>query len=126
MKVFDSSNTQWDTKVNFVDLNNVVVGYDMSYHCCENAGWSIRSELPTVACDEHPTAAELEPYYFDRSFTPVEVEGGDYDGGGSISWRLVAEDLPPLYLTLFNSHNGYYSHGFTLAVDGATVREGDL
>ena len=34
MKVFDR-----DGKINFVDKNNVVLGYDMNQDCCENANW---------------------------------------------------------------------------------------
>ncbi len=37
---------------------------------------------------------------------PVEYEGS------SISFRMVCNDKPNIILTLFNEHNGYYSHGF--------------
>ena len=36
MKVFDR-----DGKVNFVDENNVILGYDMNQNCCEDADWFI-------------------------------------------------------------------------------------
>lgn len=124
MRVFTPTNTPWH-KVNFVDGNNVLVGFNMDSNCCESFGYSIRSEISTDGSEETPAESELEPYFFDPAFTPVE-NGGPYDEGGSISWRLVAEGLPPLFLTLFNYHNGYYSHGFTVEKDGKVVREGSL
>ena len=40
LRVFDKTEG-WSTKVNFVDSNNNVLGYDMSHQCCEYATWSI-------------------------------------------------------------------------------------
>lgn len=40
MKIFDK-----DGKVNFVDENNVIVGYDTNQHCSEHAGWFIASVM---------------------------------------------------------------------------------
>jgi hypothetical protein len=125
VKIFTPANSPW-AKVNFVDGNNVVVGFDLGQSCCESFGYSILSEIPDGTNEDRPTDAELEPYFFDTSFAPVENSGGSFDEGGSISFRLVAEDLPPLYLTLFNAHNGYYSHGFEYVVPGQAKREGSL
>jgi len=36
MKIFDR-----DFKINFVDVNNVFLGYDMNLQCTERAGWFI-------------------------------------------------------------------------------------
>ena len=38
LKVFDCVDP-WPTKVNFVDSNNVMLGYDMEQNCCEVATW---------------------------------------------------------------------------------------
>lgn len=119
MKVFDSG-SGWDTKVNFVDENNVFVGYDMAQDCCEHAGWFVSdspSEPYTSGYDE-PEIVEgardhdLEPYSFDVQWKPRDVESKGLYDGGQVCFRLTADGKPDLYLHLFNSHNGYYGHGF--------------
>lgn len=47
MRVFESENVRaWEGKVNFVDHNNVVLGFDNSQYCCECFGWFFSWELP--------------------------------------------------------------------------------
>lgn len=47
------------------------------------------------------------------------------DEGGVAVFRLVrGEDQR--FLTLWNMHNGYYSHGFEMETNGETVRSGCL
>ena len=46
MKIFDQV-APFGDKVNFVDENNVVVGYEMSQDCCEFASWFISEEKIT-------------------------------------------------------------------------------
>ncbi len=106
-------------KINFVDENNRFVGFDYQSNCCESFGWLIRDELLSTRKElngmEGDTTEKLEGYSFDEQFLPVETpcdnESIDYDGGGSIVFKLVAKDKPDLYLHLYNYHNGYYSHG---------------
>jgi hypothetical protein len=127
MKIFTSDGGYFE-KVNFVDGNNVLVGYDMSQSCCENADWTILP-VPATAPDPAPNPLpDLEPYYFDIETPPVKgsIAGDLLDSGDCISFKLVAEDLLPLWLTLFNAHNGYYSHGFTQSVGGRLALEGSL
>lgn len=125
MKIFN--NESWSEKVNFVDENNVVVGYDMSQHCCENAGYYFTGDEPhekqavETRDDKDPPESELAPYRFDPEwFRELSMV---YDGG-ACAFRLTAPNLPDKYLVLFNSHNGYYSHGFTMEVGGVQKREG--
>ena len=48
MKIFNKlEKNGWGRKVNFVDENNVVLGYDMSQDCCERAGWFIAEYINT-------------------------------------------------------------------------------
>lgn len=127
MKHFTSDKNGWSDKFNFVDKNNTLVGFDASQDCCENFGWSITGSIPK-ACTEgcEFSDEQLEPYVFDTQTKPTEMRGDDFEEGGAISFPLIADGLPTLYLTLFNSHNGYYSHGFTFDVGGTRVMDGSL
>jgi len=125
MKIFDKTHGE---KVNFVDQNNVFVGYDLMQDCCEHADWFIADQ---TFPDEVPEITEaamlegLEPYSFDKEFfeeyTPASLESG-----GMAIFKLVAEGQPDRYLHLYNNHNGYYSHGFEMKQNDDTLREGHL
>jgi hypothetical protein len=119
-----------DSKFNFVDENNVVVGYDSHQDCCENAAWSYTHNEPTTfKFAEIPTPEnyDTEAYNFDPAWFRELTETRDsLDEGGAVAFRLTAEGKPDLYLVLSNSHNGYYSHGFTLEVGGIVARNGSL
>ena len=127
MKIFDRV-APWPDKVNFVDDNNVVVGYDMDQSCCERAGWYISTALRTDIDDGCTTdPATLGDYDFDPKFFE-HVESADVNEGGMVRFRLVRRDAPWLdvYLHIFNSHNGYYSHGFTFTAQDKTIQDGSL
>ena len=125
MKVFEGSGSSWGSKVNFVDDNDVFVGYDSHQNCCEHADWFIAEEITaSTSHSENETGIDLESYVFDKdSFE--EVECGDADCS-MVAFRLVSEGNPDLYLHLFNVHNGYYSHGFEVKHSGEVVESGSL
>jgi hypothetical protein len=104
----------WRGKTNFVDKNNVVVGFDDEQQCCENFGWFFATKPNYNHCADIPDKYDVEPYVFDTSF---DAEG---------IFRLTADNLPDIYLILYNHHNGYYSHGFHMLKDGETVVGGHL
>lgn len=124
MKVFDAGG-----KVNFVDIHNVLVGYDTGQDCCEHAGWYFSKTRRCDTGDSDPgyaTDAKLEPYSFDAAFFEEDSDDTVFDHGGIVRFRLVADGLPDLYLHIFNSHNGYYGHGFEVQHSGQIVRSGSL
>lgn len=100
---------------NFIDENDIFVGYDTSSSCCEYADWFIADE-PTPYNDKlvgiHARGFDVEGYVFDILIdTKVEVPpGSNLDEGGIVAFRMIHAEKPPLYLHLFNSHNGYYGH----------------
>ena len=113
-------------KFNWVDENNVVVGFDSSSLCCESFGYFYsKVSNPTEAerIDEM-TARQLEDYHFDTSFFEDGDVGGDV--GGTATFKMVNSDGEALYLTVHNSHNGYYSHGFDMFQNGLKIHAGDL
>lgn len=130
MKAFTPDNTEtWGEKVNFVDINNVFVGYDMSQNCCEHADWFISPSITPwgyIKEEELKTYSheELEPYIFDPSFFMRVADSNaneNLDAGAQIAFRLVAPNQPDLFLQIFNSHNGYYGHGFTVEINNVKV-----
>jgi hypothetical protein len=125
MKLFDNPPKSWGGKVNFVDKNNVVVGFDYTSSCCENFGYLLTEHLPTSTSSPEVSIDSLEPYVFDTEFRG-SPNLGNTDGGGEVSFKLVAPGLPDRYLTLFNHHNGYYSHGFDVTKDGKVLDSGSL
>lgn len=106
-------------KVNFIDSENVILGYDLYQSCCEDAFWVIsKSEdgsNPLFRGDETETQLiELDGYVFDPDYFKGETqEDRDHEDNFAI-FKLVKFNKPQesLYIRLENHHNGYYSHGF--------------
>jgi hypothetical protein len=117
----------WGDKVNFVDKHNTIVGYDLSQSCCENAGWyiSFNRRMDTNDAETVSSPEVLSQYDFDKGFIE-EIDGGIFDQGGMVRFRLVRDRFPDLFLHIFNSHNGYYSHGFTVHHGGELVKDSAL
>ena len=129
MKIFDK-----DDKLNFVDENNVVLGFDSHQECCEHFGYYI-SKTPSKS-DQTPYEKEmnverdserLSNYRFDPDYF-LKIENKDEYGsseGGSMAFKLINQnDKTELYLTIYNIHNGYYGHGFSFMKDGEIVTQG--
>ncbi len=121
MKIFTPENS-FDCRVNFVDSNNVFVGYGMQQDCCEFAGWFISSQpektftqnMMEGKCPENKF--DVSEYVFDPNYHEVyKVSRVDssYEDIYVAVFKLVHKNKPPLFLHLFNEHNGYYGHGFT-------------
>ena len=135
MKCFTSNpNSIWSTKVNFVDENNVLVGYDFTGSCCEQFGWYIHDKVTNNREDslfneiiDHSAINDsLKEWTFDTSFFEELREGSRCsDDHNTAVFRLVNEDNE-LFLHLFNVHNGYYSHGFDFSKDGEIIQTGSL
>ena len=121
MRYFDKNG-----KHNFVDKNNVLVGYDSSQDCCEHASWYL-STIERVDREDYNTIdpKTLEDYIFDPTYF-AEESGEQFDSGGLVRFKLVAPDKPDVFLHLFNAHNGYYSHGFNMLKDTEVIRDGCL
>lgn len=120
MKIFDA-----DGKVNFVDKNNVFVGYDQGQGCCEWASYFISSKEEEKEREDDDESAEFfEPYVFDTSY--FEEAGEGMSEGQMVRFKLTAPGLPDFYLHLFNCHNGYYGHGFKANIGDTSWQSGTL
>lgn len=143
MKIFNKCRESgWGNKVNFVDNNNVVLGYDMDQCCCEHADWFLSRKVETGSLPDengldkfsHSNENDivtLEGWEFDRSFfQEVNSLDGDneeswytsFDAGSMVVFRIVKGDEEG-FVHLYNIHNGYYGHGFDF-MDGEAVIQG--
>lgn len=117
----------WMSKVNFTDSNDVFVGYDMGQYCCEQAGWFISSKSTYAGEDDILVNANTDGYVFDTSFFEhVDVAENALDEGDQVCFKLTKENDCDIYLHLYNTHNGYYFHGFEAKVGGEVWQEGSL
>lgn len=110
MKIFEIND-----KVNFVDENNVFVGFDARQQCCESADWFI-SDFCYEKLDINNFSSDSWTEKYDGWTFDIEnydFIDGEFDCGGCIRFALV-KDNKTKYLYLYNHHNGYYSHGFTI------------
>ena len=138
MKIFkDSKDELWGTKVNFVDENNVVVGFNTDQDCCENFGYffsdhiSDKTDFEKVPdLSSFPECVfEEENYIFDSGFFKKDSLGNTFEDGGAVVFKLIHKEMNvdrPIYLVLSNSHNGYYCHGFKMDVEGSVIQEGSI
>lgn len=110
-------------KINFVDSNNVFVGYDMGQCCCESAGWFISKKMESEVPDAVEKPDTLPGWVFDRNYNFKEVTNSHFDEGGMVVFRLV-NGSDEKFLHLYNIHNGYYGHGFTFEIDDSVKVEG--
>lgn len=116
-------------KVNFIDDNNVLVGYSLQQDCCEDAFWTIgesedgKGTILHRGDNTEPKEFELSNYVFDSTFHNLEEDGCE---AYVAIFKLISyhKSHPDLYLRLENHHNGYYSHGFVFR--GDIVVEGTL
>ncbi len=119
MRVFEANR-----KINFVDENNVFVGYDDGQRCCEVFGYVFTREDPETIMTSLYNIKDAE---FDHSvyrFDPDFYRNCDE----CVYFKLQHIDNPDdvIYLSLYNYHNGYYSHGFSFSVDGVVKQNGGI
>jgi hypothetical protein len=146
MRIFEDEET-WGGKINFVDQNDVVVGFDAYQSCCESFGYffTLSGEKDAENID---TPTNLEEMVFDTKFFQEHDEEGWGEGGGQAVFRLLAPHLArsrsdavlrkleretaavggrsEVFLHLYNHHNGYYSHGFDMKIGGEVVHSGGI
>jgi len=121
MKVFEN----FDDKVNFVDENNIFLGYDLEQDCCEHAGWFI-SNKPRKSIQRNKEF-DLTNFRFDKKFfKSVKFKDDDEDKEGGMVIFKITDGEKELFIHLFNVHNGYYAHGFEFKTDDKLIMKDDL
>jgi hypothetical protein len=120
MKIFER-----DYKINFVDDNNVFVGFDNDQNCCEDFGWKITKEFPADCFKESEEEINLDGFQFDVAYFKKVIESDTLDTIEAVVFRLTNGN-EEIFLTLWNHHNGYYSHGFEMKAGDECIFSGDL
>jgi len=119
-------------KVNFVDENNVFVGYDLGSRCCEHAGWCVLlneddfEKLTSLDVLSQPT--NFDGWQFDITYQrSIEKDLDDIDDKDvfAVQFRMTKENKEQ-FLILFNAHNGYYDHGFVVKNEDEVIHKGRL
>lgn len=114
-------------KVNFIDDNNVILGYNLVQNCCERAFWTVseaKDGSKPLHQGDHTESKEieLEGYVFDPAF--CERPEDDWSDQYVAIFKLVhcayGDKKPDLYVRLENHHNGSYRHGFIFR--GAAIK----
>ena len=124
MKIFEK-----DYKINFVDENNVFVGFDYSQCCCEDFGWGILTEALTafgydnISFVNNAGEKDVEKYIFDSTYFKEFYPNGDE--ASAAMFRMV-NGQDEMFLVLYNCHNGYYGHGFNMNIGGKEIFSGCL
>jgi hypothetical protein len=129
MRVFEKTRESgWGNRLNVVDENNVVVGYDYESSCCERFGYYFTKKKPDKLDDEPIDEGSFDHsgYVFDTSYEEAVPLSGGYDEGGATSFKLTKTGEPDLFLVLYNHHNGYYSHGFDMTKDDEEFKSGSI
>jgi len=100
-------------KINYVDTNNRLVGFDHDAQCCEDFGTGVFAYVPENVDDATRIDPDtLENYAF-ADHEPVAFDGCKHpDSGGALAFLIQGDGEPDLYVCIWNFHNGYYAHGF--------------
>ncbi len=126
MKIFNLTE-KFPGKVNFVDENNVCLGYDMYQCCCESANWFIsdkKVEVYDVDDDVDELKFDVEDYVFDPTYFE-QVNCSGLDEGDMVRFRIVNGNNE-LFIHIYNCHNGYYGHGFEFKIGDEIKQDGTL
>jgi len=127
MRVFYKE-APFGSKVNFVDDNNILIGYDNEDDCCAQGGWFI-SDKKDEWLDEtfKEEALDMPGWNFDMKYCEFleHPDGYRESENDAAQFRLVKDD-DEKFLTLYNFHNGYYSRGFEVIVNGKEERSGSV
>ena len=133
MKIFIDGPQCYGKKVNFVDENNVFLGYDLAQDCCEHADWFIASKPVQVLRRQPKRIPTMDGWVFDTTYfqefnyanQPDGEDWNDLDSGGMAVFRIVNGDKEK-FIHIYNAHNGYYGHGFEFKIGDETKQEGIL
>lgn len=127
MKIFECNDGYWSTKLNIVDENNVLVGYDYESSCCEDFYYYITdSEPENIESDGFGLdKGRVTNLVFDKTYNKIIGKEDCCEIKLGSVFKMVGEET--LYLVLVNCHNGYYSHGFWMNDEnGEKLYEGCL
>lgn len=127
MKILDVKiGVPYEEKVNFIDKNDVFVGYDLGQDCCEEAGWFISDKIEHDCDDGEEIREGLEDYYFVKDFFEGNEDEDFNNNDTYMAIFKITDGKNEKYLHLYNCHNGYYCHNFEVKHGDEIVNDGSL
>lgn len=136
MKLFFNT-PEGETNLNLVDEHNRFIGFNYQPSCNEEYGFTIKhantDEIVFTAewnVDRDSALLErvnglLTAYRFLDAPPKIESQERGAESIESATFTAVSDGERPLNITIFNTHNGHYSHGFTYDL-GVSTGGGDL
>jgi hypothetical protein len=116
--------------INFIDENDLYIGFDDNQCCCEYVDYFV-SDLSDTSCEfadqmpDHDLAGWnfVDPRILPETF--VDLEDPYADEGGHIAFMIVHPEFGSKWLHFFNIHNGYYGHTVLMrdAQDNAVLKK---
>ena len=117
---------KYSYKVNWLDDQGVLVGWDDEQQCCENFGCGVYDKESGKHVSDDPNGL---PYHFAKTYEANTYETNSKNNierayCGDIEAELFQVEMfpddgnsPVLVFECFNHHNGYYYHDFEMKVD---------
>lgn len=129
-----------DDRVNFVDTENVFVGYEITQKCCEYSNFKISDYDGNFIMNDILLKIHSgdNNFIFDKTFfekfDPNDDDDICRDTLKYVKFRIYTpkEFLPQFvieqeyYLFIYNKHNGYYAHGFEFRDKDNIIQEGSI
>jgi len=116
MKLFEkTADSGWGNRLNLIDKNNVFVGYDYEYQCCEEFGYEFRDED-----NNKIDLPNLEAFEFTLKHNPIDIKEISDDGDSEYGFEIT-DGENKLWFVIYNYHNGYYNHGFSFEANAGHV-----
>ena len=126
MKVLKFNIGTANESVNFIDENDVYIGYDMGKDSCKDDdwfGWFISDSINKESIPEdRQNDSNINDFVFDPLFF-MEVENTSLLEEGKMAIFRLTSGESEKYLHLFNVHNGYYCHDIVVKHSGETVKD---
>lgn len=118
-----------NSRMNWVDSNNVFVGFYNEEDCCEVWGgdfWtSLNKDAVKANIDENKNDYVFDTSFYIENFAWEKDDGDDYEEVYRAAFKLT-NGKNDIYLVIWNQHNGYYAHGFQFCNGGTVIVEGYL
>lgn len=113
-------------RMNWVDSNNVFVGFYNEQDCCEEWGGGYWSSLDKDAV-RVDVNEDNNDYVFDTSFYIENFAWEeDYDRDVNRAAFKLTNGVNDIFLVIWNEHNGYYAHGFEFCNGDTVIVKGSV
>ena len=104
--------------VNFIDKNDVFLGYSLENSCCSHSGFELALDKACKKKIEFETIDDvnkiIEGYEFDTKYMNKYFDKKDNSYGFAV-FRMTKKGSGNIYVILKNHHNGNYWNGFELS-----------